>query len=99
MSLEEDLGLNYRYALPNKIFDYIHGNVPVIVADLPEMRAIIERHPVGKILTERTPKSLAKSIISMTNNNYKKELKAAKEDLNWSKEKEKLTSIFSKLEK
>jgi hypothetical protein len=35
----------------------------------------------------------------MTNNNYKKELKAAKEDLNWSKEKEKLTSIFSKLEK
>jgi len=99
MSLEEDLGLNYRYSLPNKIFDYIHGNVPVIVADLPEMRAIIERHPVGKILSERTPKSLAKSIISMTNNNYKKELKAAKEDLNWSKEKEKLTSIFSKLEK
>ena len=99
MSLEEDLGLNYRYALPNKIFDYIHANVPVIIADLPEMRALIKRYPVGEILTERKPRTLAKTIINMANNSYKKELKTAKEELNWSKEKEKLTSIFSKLDK
>ena len=99
MSLEEDLGLNYRYALPNKIFDYLHANVPVIVADLPEMRTLIKRYPIGEILTERTPKTLAKTIISMTNNSYEKELKTAKKELNWSKEKEKLISIFSKLDK
>ena len=99
MSLEEDLGLNYRYALPNKIFDYLHANVPVIVADLPEMRTLIKRYPIGEILTERTPKTLAKTIINMTNNSYEKELKTAKKELNWSKEKEKLISIFSKLDK
>jgi glycosyltransferase involved in cell wall biosynthesis len=99
MSLEEDLGLNYRYALPNKIFDYLHANVPVIIADLPEMRALIKRYQVGEILTERTPKTLAKTIVSMTNNSYEKELKTAKKELNWSKEKEKLISIFSKLDK
>ena len=99
MSLEEDLGLNYRYALPNKIFDYLHANVPVIVADLPEMRSLIKKHPIGEILIERTPKTLAKTIISMTNNSYEKELKTAKKELNWSKEKEKLISIFSKLDK
>ncbi len=99
MSLEEDLGLNYRYALPNKIFDYLHANVPVIIADLPEMRALIKRYPIGEILTKRTPKKLAKTIISMTNNSYEKELKTAKKELNWSKEKEKLISIFSKLDK
>jgi hypothetical protein len=35
----------------------------------------------------------------MTNNSYEKELKTAKKELNWSKEKEKLISIFSKLDK
>ena len=99
MSLEEDLGLNYRYALPNKVFDYLHANVPVIVADLPEMRSLIKKHPIGEILTERTPKTLAKIIIYMTNISYEKELKTAKKELNWSKEKEKLISIFSKLDK
>ena len=99
MSLEEDLGLNYRYALPNKIFDYLHANVPVIVADLPEMRSLIKKHSIGEILIERTPKTLAKTIINMTNISYEKELKTAKKELNWSKEKEKLISIFSKLDK
>lgn len=99
MSLEEDLGLNYRYALPNKIFDYLHAHVPVIVSDLPEMRSLIKKHPIGEILIERTPKTLAKTIINMTNISYEKELKTAKKELNWSKEKEKLISIFSKLDK
>ena len=99
ISLEEDLGLNYRYALPNKIFDYLHANVPVIVADLPEMRNLIKKHPIGEILTERTHKILAKTIINMTSISYEKELKTAKKELNWSEEKEKLISIFSKLDK
>ena len=98
MSLEEDLGLNYRYALPNKVFDYLHANIPVIIADLPEMRALIEKYSIGEILTERSPKVLAKIIKQMTTKSYKKELAMAKEKLNWSKEKKKLTSIFFKLD-
>ena len=99
ISLEEDLGLNYRYALPNKIFDYLHANVPVIVADLKEMKTLISKYSFGKILQERSSECLAKTIKSMEYIHYKKELKNAKEELNWSKEKEKLTSIFIRLDK
>ena len=96
ISLEEDLGLNYRYALPNKIFDYLHANVPVIVADLKEMKTLISNYSFGKVLQERSTECLAKTIKSMEFISYKKELKDAKEELNWSIEKEKLTSIFFK---
>ena len=33
LSIEDDLGLNYRFALPNKIFDYIQAEVPILVSD------------------------------------------------------------------
>ena len=42
LSIEEDLGLNYRFALPNKLFDYIQAQVPVLVTNLPEMVAIVK---------------------------------------------------------
>ena len=96
ISLEEDLGLNYRYALPNKIFDYLHANVPVIVANLKEMETLISQYSFGKVLQERSTECLVKTIKSMEFVSYKKELKDAKEELNWSIEKEKLTSIFLK---
>jgi len=97
MSLEEDLGLNYRYALPNKLFDYIHAEVPMIVSNLPEMKAIIKKYAIGEVLIDRTPISLASTIKTMAAKNYKKELIEAKKQLNWSLEKEKLISIISPL--
>ena len=49
ISLEEDLGLNYRFALPNKVFDYIQAGVPVLVSDLPEVRSLVDQYGVGMI--------------------------------------------------
>tara|TARA_R110002072_G_scaffold63864_2_gene158513 strand:- start:3294 stop:4418 length:1125 start_codon:yes stop_codon:yes gene_type:complete len=97
MSLEEDLGLNYRYALPNKLFDYIHAEVPMVVSNLPEMKAIIKKYAIGEVLIDRTPISLASTIKTMAAKNYKKELIEAKKQLNWALEKEKLISIISPL--
>jgi len=31
LSLEKNLSLNYRFALPNKIFDYLQGKVPILI--------------------------------------------------------------------
>lgn len=95
ISLEEDLGLNYRYALPNKIFDYIHGNVPVVVSDLPEMRLIIEKYAVGEVLKERSPEILAETLLRIRTKDYKHNLINAAKELNWSKEKEKLKNLIT----
>ncbi len=59
ISLEEDRGLNYRYALPNKIFDYIQARVPVLCSDLPEMARIVRTYGVGIATEEKEPEKLA----------------------------------------
>lgn len=97
ISLEEDLGLNYRFALPNKIFDYIQAEVPVLVSDLPEMKQIVLDYNVGEIATKRTPKKIAKHIKSITTSNYSLELQKAKKELVWTNEEQVLLSVFKNL--
>lgn len=65
LSIEEDLGLNYRHALPNKLFDYIHAGIPVLVSDLPAMRSVVEEHGVGEVLRSRDPQQVAQQIQQM----------------------------------
>jgi len=97
ISFEEDLGLNYRYALPNKIFDYIHAEIPILVSDLPEMKRIVIDYSVGETLTEREPKLIAQQIQKIFKNDYQEALIKAKNELNWSTEKEKIKTIFQSL--
>lgn len=91
LSLEEDKGLNYRFALPNKLFDYIQAEVPVLVANLPEMEKLINQYQVGEIIENHTPEHIASKIKSMLANEpqiaiWKANSKKAAQELNWEKE-------------
>jgi glycosyltransferase involved in cell wall biosynthesis len=97
LSLEEDLGLNYRYALPNKIFDYIQAEIPILVSDLPEMKQIIIKYKVGEIIQLRTPQGLAAQIQKMLKNEYSESILKAKQELTWDHEKITLQNIFKNL--
>jgi len=96
ISLEEDRGLNYRFALPNKLFDYIQAEIPVIVSDLPEMRNVVETYHVGEVLFERTPQKIAELINKTIENDskYKENLTIAAKELCWENEEQKLMELF-----
>ena len=94
ISIEEDLGLNYRFALPNKIFDYIQANVPILVSDLPEMKSVVLNYKVGEIVTNRDPKKLAHQIENLLKKDFSITLQKAKETLIWEHQEELLLSIF-----
>ena len=68
LSLEEDKGLNYRFALPNKLFDYIQAEIPVLVANLPEMEKLVKHYQVGAIIENHTPEHIASKIKNMLSN-------------------------------
>jgi len=102
LSIEEDLGLNYRFALPNKLFDYIHAGVPVVVSNLPEMKAIVEAYAIGAIALSHQPKELAKTINEALLNPskrkiWKENLQTAAEELRWENEEKVLQHLFLEL--
>jgi len=98
LSLEEDLGLNYRMALPNKVFDYIQARIPVLCSDLPEMSAIVHSYRVGEVCISREPVRLAKQLKGMLEDTdakkqWKYHLMKAAEELCWEREEEKLLGV------
>ncbi len=50
VSLIENLSTSYYYALPNKLFEYIMAEIPVIVSNLPQMKEIVEKYDVGFVI-------------------------------------------------
>ncbi len=102
ISVEKDMGLNYRFALPNKLFDYIRAEVPVLTGSLPEMKRVVSDYKVGISIDEITPQAIASGIKSMLSSpesyaQWKENCKAAGEILCWENEKLILKDIFHKV--
>lgn len=99
LSLDKDTNLNYKYSLPNKLFDYIQAEIPVLVSDLPELRAIVEKYEIGKIVETHQPEKLAVQMMEMVKDTvrfaqWKENLKLAASELCWENEEVKLLEIF-----
>ncbi|MFV0139066.1 glycosyltransferase [Empedobacter falsenii] len=102
MSLEEDLGLSYRYALPNKLFDFIQARVPILATNLPEIKKMVEEYNVGKVIINHEPKHLAETLQEILNEgkrSYQENLAKAAKELCWENEEIKLKAIFEQIKK
>jgi len=102
LSLEKDTNINYRYSLPNKLFDYISAGIPVITGNLPEIRKIIESYDCGLIIPGITSDEISKAIIALRDNpELRKRLKQnsanAFIELNWKNEQEKVISLYRRI--
>lgn len=101
LSLDKDTNINYRFSLPNKLFDYIHAGIPVLGSDLVEVKRIIQDHGVGEIATSFDPENLAKQIqhmlVSPKTSEWKQNAINARAGLNWEKETEVLANMIDEL--
>ncbi len=94
LAIIENLSKSYYYALPNKLFEYIASGVPVLVSDLPQMRNVVEKYDVGKIVTDLDEEKIAVKIRELIQEKekllrYKNNCLTAFAELNWDVEFEK----------
>jgi glycosyltransferase involved in cell wall biosynthesis len=102
LSLDKDTNINYRYSLPNKLFDYISAGIPVVASDLPEVNKILRGYNCGIIVPAVTAKNIAKACVELENNHdllsqLKKNAALASESINWEKESLKVIEFYSKI--
>jgi len=99
VSLDKNTNINYRFSLPNKIFDYINAGIPMLVSDLPEIKKIVEGYDIGLICPNHEPKIIAEYLNKILKNEliYKRlknnTLKASQE-LTWQNESTVLKKIY-----
>ncbi|MHC1775136.1 MAG: glycosyltransferase [Lentimicrobium sp.] len=101
LTLDKDTNINYRYSLPNKLFDYIHAGIPVLASQLPEISRIVEGYNIGLITKSHEPEEIASKINRMLSDNesrliWKENLLKASESLNWENEEKVLKVIYQK---
>jgi glycosyltransferase involved in cell wall biosynthesis len=90
--------LSYRYALPNKLFDYLHAGLPIVASDFPDMRALIERYDVGAVCDPTSPRSVAEAIERVAGDpSLREHARAAARDFTWDNEREKLLGLVQEL--
>lgn len=96
--MTEGLSKSKLFSLPNKLFQYIAAEIPVIASDIPEHRRIIKTEKIG-LLTKISPTQIAKNIIKILKPNnqkiYRQNLKGlAKRKYNWGAESKKLLNYY-----
>ena len=91
VSLDKNTNLNYRYSLPNKIFDYALAGVPVLASDLVEVKKLILEYKIGEVLSHHSAKAIAAKLTEMAGDRpklaeYRENTKRLIETLNWQNE-------------
>jgi glycosyltransferase involved in cell wall biosynthesis len=102
LSPDKDTNLNYRFSLPNKLFDYISAGIPVIAGNLQEVRKIIVGNNCGIIIPDISPVEISKAIIRLRDdrlllNKLKQNAVKASEELSWEKESKQVMAFYKKL--
>jgi glycosyltransferase involved in cell wall biosynthesis len=94
--------LNNRFALPNKLFEYLQASLPVVVNGPSERQALVDTYDVGESFTDGNVMALAEALNIMLTDEKRVEryrvnaLRAARE-LNWEKEELRLMQIYRRL--
>ena len=63
---------NIYYCLPNKLFEFMHAGLPVIVANLYELSRFVKNNEIGVVAESTSKESMEKAILEIEKLDYQK---------------------------
>ncbi len=102
VSLLQPVVRNHILALPNKFFENIQSLTPVIVSDFPAISSLLRHYGIGLPVNPESPEDIAAAIRRMRDDREfyaacKENLKRAKEELCWEREKTALEEAYRRI--
>lgn len=93
----------HRYCSPNKLFEFIVAQIPIVAADLPYLRDVIDGHKIGWLCDTESPEAIARAMNTALaaikgGASVEENLHKAAATLNWSVEEKKLFRIYNDLQ-
>jgi glycosyltransferase involved in cell wall biosynthesis len=88
-----------RYAMPNKIFEYMQAGLMIVSSDLPEIRRVIDKAGCGALLDHDSPEAIARTLAGIDRTRIdccKRAALARAQDLNFGVEGVKLLAIVAR---
>lgn len=103
LTLDKDTNTNYKYSLPNKLFDFIHAGIPVLASKIIEVEKIIKKYQIGLFINNHEPTHIANQIKYALDNKeliseWKSNTNNAAKELNWEIEENTLKDLYKKIE-
>ncbi|MFC4891885.1 glycosyltransferase [Pseudofrancisella aestuarii] len=89
--------LNHYLCSPNKMFEYIMAEIPVIISNLYEMRRLVESNKIGTVAKENTLNGLKKAITEaegLDKEKLKSNIKKVKAIFNWEEQEKNLLEVY-----
>ena len=100
VSLDKNNNINYKFSLPNKIFDYSKAEIPFVSTNLVEIRKITEEFHTGVLISSTSPESiiegLNKAIALKKSKNFISNIAKMNSTLNWESESVSLIKTYKK---
>ncbi len=102
ITLLEDTSLNHRFALPNKLFEYLMAGLPVLASDLPEIRGVVHDFDVGLVVDPANRTALVHALQRMTDDKDARARWASQtprvfETFNWEKASQRFKDVYQAL--
>jgi glycosyltransferase involved in cell wall biosynthesis len=102
LSLDKGTNLNYEYSLPNKVFDFIQCQVPMMVSNRRVVAKLIQDNEIGVVFNKHNPKEMAQIVREALDNKpqykkWKQNLVKAAQKYNWENESIKIKYIYNNI--
>ena len=90
---------NGDVALPNKLFEYIHASLPMVVSDCRAMADFVERHGIGASYPAGNPAALADRLRAVLARRHElaERVEAIRGTYSWEQQENRLRAIYAHL--
>jgi glycosyltransferase involved in cell wall biosynthesis len=100
LNTPQNVSKSYYYCLPNKLFEYIHAEIPIITNNLYDCRLLVEAEQIGTVISTFDREGITQAIVtaeSLDRPRIIERMKTIKARYTWQEEEQKLLAYYAQI--